>query len=71
MRSIRQVWSLQLCEPIEPLVEAWSHYCADDGGHVFEFFWHPLVDDPVDAHPVFARAVQVIRERYTRLAATA
>lgn len=58
-----QVWSFQRCEPAQPLPELWSHYCADGGGHVFEFFWHPLAEDPTDAFPVFVRAVQFIRAR--------
>ncbi len=31
-----------------------NHFCEDDGGHVFEFFWHPLhstLDE--NWHPIF------------------
>ena len=47
------------------LPDSWVHHCADDGGHDFAFFWHPLVEKP-DAgwHPIFVRALDYIRERF-------
>lgn len=59
----QQIWSFHRCDPAQSLPDAWSHVCADDGGHVFELYWHPLEEDPIDAHPVFVRAVRTIRER--------
>lgn len=59
----QQVWSLQRCEPEKPLPDAWSHYCADGGGHVFQFFWQPLAEDPLDAYPAFVKALQCVRQR--------
>jgi len=65
-----QVWSFHLCESVQPLPNAWSHRCADGGGHVFEFFWHPLADEPPDCWPVFVRAVHAVRARLGARAST-
>ncbi|CAD5108386.1 hypothetical protein PSEWESI4_02671 [Pseudomonas carbonaria] len=57
-----QVWSFQLCEVQEPLPEGWSHRCADDGGHDFRFFWHPLDEVPTPQwHWVFREALVHVR----------
>ena len=58
------IWSLQLCTFKSQLPETWTHYCADDGGHEFKFFWHD-VDSDADAawRPEYQRALQAIRER--------
>lgn len=57
-----QVWSLQLCHTSQVLPETWVHYCADDGGHAFRFFWHPLHAIPPQAcHPLFERALRHIQ----------
>lgn len=46
------------------LADAWSHHTADDGGHVFRFFWHPLDELPNEEwHPIFRDALAVIRQR--------
>ncbi len=37
------------------LPERWMHHCADDGGHDFRFFWHPLLAKPEGWHPVFEK----------------
>lgn len=44
------------------LPDHWDHKTHDDFGHVFSFFWHPLVAD-LDAewHPQFHEAFAVIR----------
>ena len=26
----------------DPLPDSWHHQCADDGGQLFGFFWHPV-----------------------------
>ena len=26
----------------DPLPDSWQHKCADDGGQLFGFFWHPV-----------------------------
>lgn len=38
-------WHYVLCDT-DPLPDSWRHDCADDGGHVFSFFWAPLRDGP-------------------------
>jgi 8-oxo-dGTP pyrophosphatase MutT (NUDIX family) len=41
-----QIWSLHLCEVTLALRDTWVHRAADDGGHDFRFFWHPLHEEP-------------------------
>lgn len=50
------------------LPASWSHRTTDDGGHVFEFFWHP-VDLPLDAgwHELFHEVFDIIRGIAARL----
>ena len=41
------------------------HFCADDGGHRFAFFWWPLGKMPgPEWHEIFARALGEIRARH-------
>lgn len=57
-----QVWSFHRCRVPHALADAWVHHAADDGGHDFRFFWHPL-DKAADAaywHPVFRGALDFI-----------
>ncbi|TDP61460.1 NUDIX domain-containing protein [Roseateles toxinivorans] len=57
-----QVWSFSLCAPAAELPDAWEHHAADDGGHVFRFFWHPLATLPTSQwHPVFRGALGFIQ----------
>lgn len=38
----------------QPVPEQFEHFCADDGGHVFEFFWQPLQSElDEEWHPIF------------------
>lgn len=61
-RHKRQVWSFHLCQATQPLPESWSHYCIDDGGHTFNFFWQPLAHELSDTwHPVHAAAIEFLR----------
>ncbi len=58
-----QVWHFALCRIVPPVRDRWQHFCADDGGHLFKFFWLGL-DDPIPegfASP-FQRALHWIRE---------
>ena len=51
---------------IEGLPEQWDHKTHDDYGHVFSFFWHPLLADLDDEwHPQFHDALAVIRSSLT------
>ena len=37
-------WSVHLWS--DPgLPDGWEHDCADDGGHSFAFFWHPIAQE--------------------------
>jgi 8-oxo-dGTP pyrophosphatase MutT (NUDIX family) len=34
--------------------ERFDHFCDDDGGHVFSFFWHPMREKLTkEWHPIF------------------
>jgi 8-oxo-dGTP pyrophosphatase MutT (NUDIX family) len=57
----RNLWHFFYAEA-KGLPDRWSHHTADDHGHVFEFFWHPL-DTQLDAHwhPIFHEAYEIIR----------
>ncbi|CAM3547053.1 NUDIX hydrolase [Parendozoicomonas haliclonae] len=57
-----QFWHFILCH-VAPQPNHWNHYCLDDGGHDFAFFWHPL-DQAADNswHPVFIQALSWIRQ---------
>ncbi|MDT4861942.1 NUDIX domain protein [compost metagenome] len=57
-----QVWSFQLCRVAYELPEQWTQWVTDDGGHDFDFFWHPLAAEPSSEwHEVFCRALAYIR----------
>ena len=57
-----QVWSIHVCTTESDLPNNWTHGCEDDGGHSFEFFWHPLdAGASNEWHPVFARALDFVR----------
>ncbi|WP_300064102.1 NUDIX domain-containing protein [uncultured Roseobacter sp.] len=55
-------WQFSLCRLAGPLRERWQHHCADDGGHLFRFFWLEL-DAPLPEGfaPPFRRAALWIR----------
>lgn len=36
------IWYFWQMEDAGHLPERWVQHCLDDGGHDFEFFWHPL-----------------------------
>ncbi len=57
------VWSICMMAAGDHLPDHWDHYCKDDGGHVFQYFWHPLSLPPgSEWHPVFIDALTVIRK---------
>ncbi|EJM18510.1 hypothetical protein PMI21_02082 [Pseudomonas sp. GM18] len=63
-----QIWSFQLCEVSDPLPDKWSFETDDDGGRIFEFFWHPLkLDLPEPCHRLFQSALVQIRNRVEAL----
>jgi 8-oxo-dGTP pyrophosphatase MutT (NUDIX family) len=56
-----QEWHLFLCST-GPLLDAWSHFTQDGGGHEFSFFWYALEQEPDEQwHPIFAQALSFIR----------
>ena len=52
----RQLWHFFRWQAFG-LTETWQHLTADDHGHTFSFFWHP-VKLPLDQdwHPIFHEA---------------
>ncbi|WP_284619594.1 NUDIX hydrolase [Aquabacterium humicola] len=58
-----QVWSFQRVHCVGPMPDGWTHACADDGGHVFRFFWHRLHGAPgADWHGVYVDALRFLRD---------
>nr|WP_238941550.1 NUDIX domain-containing protein [Jannaschia sp. Os4] len=43
-----------------PLPPRWTHRCADDGGHLFAYFWHPLDAPPRGFAAPYRRALAAI-----------
>jgi 8-oxo-dGTP pyrophosphatase MutT (NUDIX family) len=67
MEELGQEWHFVACRT-GPLNEAWTHRTTDGGGLDFEFFWHPLIDDPdKNWHPVFKRALAFINQHCAKL----
>ena len=55
-------WHFALCRGVPPGRARWQHLCADDGGHLFRFFWLALDEDVPDGFdPQFLRALDWIR----------
>lgn len=56
-------WAFCLMENGDQLPDRWRHFCSDDGGHYFEFFWQPLAESPQPSewHPLFIAALAAIR----------
>ena len=48
---------------VPDLPDSWTHHALDDGGHDFQFFWHPLGTPADDEwHPNFRAALAYIRD---------
>lgn len=46
----------------DPLPDSWQHKCADDGGQLFGFFWHPVRQPlPDNFEHRFHKALHFIR----------
>ena len=59
-----QVWQFVDVRVPGVLPDRWTHHAPDDGGHAFEFFWHPISDPPsAEWHPLFVAALEFIRGR--------
>ena len=63
-----QVWQFIQCKPRGLLPASWFHQVTDDGGHAFEFFWHPLSESesPTLWHAVYRAALMFIRSAVER-----
>ena len=58
-------WYVFVCETQENLLDQWVHYCHDDGGLEFKFFWHFLYKKPTsDWHPLFQDLLVFIQDNY-------
>ncbi|MDN3649545.1 NUDIX domain-containing protein [Reinekea marina] len=57
-----QIWGFCLIKLLKEPSDSWVHYCLDDNGHNFRFFWLPLNSDLDDNwHPLFKGAIRFIR----------
>lgn len=59
-------WHLYACGS-EGLPDTWQHETADDGGHIFSFFWHQI-DAPLGPSwdPQFQCAYRALQEAVVR-----
>ena len=63
MSEPEQEWHFVMCKVEQP-AESWTHWTNDGGGLDFEFFWHPLDQEPDETwHPIFKRALTFIGQR--------
>jgi len=52
----------------DPLPDSWQHKCADDGGQLFGFFWHPVRQPLPDSFEHrFHKALHFIRAQLNLL----
>lgn len=59
-------WHFILCRT-DALPDEWSFQTEDDGGHEFQFFWHPLSTvPPSDWDPPFRAALRFLRLSLSR-----
>lgn len=57
-----QSWIFFLCAAGR-LPDEWTHWCEDDGGHEFAFFWHVLDAEAGEGwHPVHLEALAFLKE---------
>ncbi|NWD62285.1 NUDIX domain-containing protein [Pseudomonas sp. IPO3774] len=62
--STGHTWAFHQCLIPEDLPDTWTHFAEDDGGHEFQFFWHPLASEPSEEwHPVFKDALEFLKPR--------
>jgi len=58
------IWAFHQCQVPEDLPDAWTHFAEDDGGHEFQFFWHPLSSVLTNEwHPIFQAALTKLIEK--------
>eukprot|EP01132_Coremiostelium_polycephalum_P022298 gene22298-26459_t len=62
--STGHTWAFHQCLIPEDLPDTWTHFAEDDGGHEFQFFWHPLASEPSEEwHQVFKDALEFLKPR--------
>jgi 8-oxo-dGTP pyrophosphatase MutT (NUDIX family) len=59
-----QIWHFSEMSVAQELQDSWTHFTKDDGGHVFQFSWHPI-DEPAPAtcHSIFVCALDFLRKQ--------
>jgi 8-oxo-dGTP pyrophosphatase MutT (NUDIX family) len=58
-----QVWAFYLVKATTTLPDTWSHRTNDDGGQIFQFFWHDLSSSPSSEwHLLFRGALKHLSE---------
>ncbi|SDB81328.1 NUDIX hydrolase [Acinetobacter boissieri] len=63
--ELKANWHVFVCHTTEDLKDSWVHSCNDDGGLEFNFFWHPLAEEPTDEwHQIFKELLEFIKSRY-------
>jgi 8-oxo-dGTP pyrophosphatase MutT (NUDIX family) len=56
-----QEWHFVVCR-VGQLAETWTDRTSDCGGLDFEFFWHPINQEPNETwHPLFKQALAFLR----------
>lgn len=64
----QQDWSFHLCPLPAATPDTWIHSCADDGGHDFRFFWHPLRAPAGERwHPMYQGALTYLSATLGRM----
>lgn len=57
-----QIWGFCEIELENSPKESWDHYCLDDNGHTFRFYWQALDSQLDDSwHPLFKGAIEYVR----------
>jgi 8-oxo-dGTP pyrophosphatase MutT (NUDIX family) len=58
-------WHVFVCTTHDALHDTWSHFCEDDNGLTFDFFWHSFLSPPTEEwHPLFKELFEFIKSKY-------
>ncbi|GAB5415012.1 MAG: NUDIX domain-containing protein [Congregibacter sp.] len=64
--SNQRMWHYRVMDTEPGMMDKWTHWCSDDGGHEFEFFWVGLHDaNGAAMHDIFVEALAYIRKMIT------